>query len=235
MSDLKLTPESPPALQPLPVAGAPRTLEQFYDQAMPCIPLTDGPTWGFSPRDFQAFATQEMEVEFANLYREYCSKYGSKILPIDFQHALFCVAGLMKADLIPFVFVGQNDPKFFHQGVTPPLPPKLLIPRRTASDWTVDCFVARFAKFEKMFNGGFECWPNPIAWLEAEMNYEESRGRAVRPWKLIFEKGEKQAKEPPVIDWEKLQSLKWQTRGSYSQYPKPLIQKVNFPFFSNFQ
>jgi hypothetical protein len=198
---------------------------------MPCIPLDASPAWDFDPRGFQAFATQDMEREFTELYRDYYSKYNSKIIPIDFQHALFCLTGLMKVGLIPFVLEGQNNPKFFiANGVTPPLPPKLLIPRKTTGDWTVDCFIARFRKFEEVFNGGYERWPNPIAWLEAEMGYEERRNWIIRPRKLVFNKGEKESRDPPVVPWEKLHSLKWQTKGDFSEYPKPLLPKVIFSY-----
>jgi hypothetical protein len=200
--------------------------EELPDQAMPCIPLTAGPVWDFSSKGFQAFATHEMDLEFTRLYRDYCNKYRTKTLPIDFQHALFCLAGLMEANLIPFVSAGQNNPKFFANGVTPPIPPKLLMPRRTSGDWTVNCFIARFGKFEAIFNGGYERWPNPIAWLEAEIALEEVRGQKPRPWKLVLEKGEKEPKDPPVIDWEILQRLKWATRGNYFQYPKPMKPNV---------
>jgi hypothetical protein len=229
MCDLKEG--SCPALTGLLPADAPQSIEQLRDQALPCIPLTAGPTWDFNPTGFQAFATQEMEVEFTKLYREYCSKYNSRINPIDFQHALFCLAGLMKVNLLPFILEGENNPKYFiSNGVTPPLPPKLLIPRKTSGDWTADCFVARFRKFEEMFNGGYERWPNPIAWLEAEMENEERQNRRMRPWKLAVEKGEKEPRNPPVIAWENLQSLKWLTRGDHSEYPKPLISKVSFSY-----
>ncbi len=216
-----------PALTELLSQNAAESPEELQDQAMPCIPLTAGPTWDFSTKGFQAFATQEMDIEVTRLYREYCSKYHSNILTRDFQHAIFCLAGLMKVELIPFVLEGQNNPKFFANGVTPPIPPKLLKPRRTSGDWTVDCFIARFGMFETIFNGGYEQWPNPIAWLEAEMAIEEIRGQNPRPWKLVVEKGQKEPKDPPVIDWEILQRLNWATRGNYSQYPKPVHINVS--------
>jgi hypothetical protein len=217
-----------PALLDLPPRETPRSMEQLQDQAMPCIPLIDSPTWDFSTNGFQAFADREMEVEFTHLYREYCGRYRSNVLTIDFQHALFCLAGLVKVDLITFVLEGQNNPKFFiSNGVTPPRQPKLLIPRRTSANWTVDCFVARFLRFGEMFNGGYERWPSPVAWLEAELDREGIRGQRMRPWKLVTGKGEKEPKEPPVIDWETLQRLKWQTRGDYSQYPKPIPIQVS--------
>jgi hypothetical protein len=174
-----------------------------------------------------------MEAEIMKLYRGYRGKYHSSILPNDFQHALFCLAGLMKMELISFVLEGQNNPKFFiPNGVTPPLPPRLLKPRRTSGDWTVDCFLARFGKFEMMFRAGYERWPNPIAWLEAEMDREEIQGQRMKPWKLVVEKGEKEPKDPPAVDWEILQRLTWATRGNYSYYPKPKPLIVSPPFFN---
>lgn len=216
-----------PALVDLPPREAPRSSEELRDQAMPCIPLTSGPTYDFSPGGFQAFATQDMKLKFTELYRAYCSQYHAAIPPFDFQHALFCLSGLMKAELVQFVLEGQNDPKYFLKGSTPPLPPKLLKPRHTSRDWTVDCFVARFGRFENIFSGDFERWPNPIAWLEAEMDREEFQNQIIKPGRSVVEKGEKVPEEPPVIDWETLQSLKWLTGGNHSQYPKPMVSQVS--------
>ncbi|KAE9366182.1 hypothetical protein N431DRAFT_352019, partial [Stipitochalara longipes BDJ] len=126
----------------------------------------------------------------------------------------------VKVKFVPFVLEGQNIPKYFPPHETPSLLSRLLKPRRTSLGWTVDCFVARFGRFEKLFNDGYERWPNPIAWLEAEMDREDVLGQQIRPWKLVVENGEKEPKEPPVIDWETLQSLQWLTRGDYSKYPK---------------
>jgi hypothetical protein len=123
---------------------------------MLCIPLTSSPTYDFSPNGFQVFAAQDMELKFTELYTAYCSQYHAAILPIDFQEAFFCLCELMKAELIPFALDGQNGPKYFLKSSTPPFPPNLLKLQRTSRDWTVDCFVTRFGRFEKMFNGGFE-------------------------------------------------------------------------------
>jgi hypothetical protein len=121
----------------------------------------------------------------------------------------------------------QNDPKYFvPNGVTPLLPLKVLNPRRTSRGWSVDCFIAGFERFESIFKGGYERWPNPVAWLEAEMDREECQNQTMRPWKLVVEEGEKEPKEPPVICWETLQRLKWFTSENYSQYPKPMFPLV---------
>ncbi|PMD53795.1 uncharacterized protein K444DRAFT_618987 [Hyaloscypha bicolor E] len=130
----------------------------------------------------------------------------------------------MKVELISFVLESQNDPKYFvPNGVTPLLPLKVLNPRRTSRGWSVDCFIARFERFERIFKGGYERWPNPVAWLEAEIDREECQNQTMRPWKLVVEEGEKEPKEPPVICWETLQRLKWFTSENYSQYPKPMF------------
>lgn len=226
MCDIQKSPNCP-ALTDLQPREALGSSEEFQDQAMQCIPLIASPTWDFNPNGFQACATQEVEAEVTNLYREYCSRYRATILPIDFQHCLFCLAGLVKVELISFVLAGQNDPKnFILNGAIPPLPLKVLNPRRTSCGWSVDCFIARFERFERIFKGGYERWPNPVAWLEAEMDREECQNQMMRPWKLVVEEGEKEPKEPPVIGWETLQRLKWFTRGNHSQYPKPMFPQV---------
>jgi hypothetical protein len=216
-----------PALRDLPLPEALSSQDEYQDHALPAVSITLNSPWDFSPFGFQAEIQRENDIELTALYAKYIRKYRTSISPKDFQQALFCLAGLMKAELVPFVLEGQNNPKYFRpHGVTPPELPKLLKPRRTSLGWTVDCFIARFERFEKLFNGGYERWPNPIAWLEAEIDREEVQGQQVRPWKLVAEKGQKEPKEPPVIDWETLQRLKWSTRGDYSKYPKSTISQV---------
>jgi hypothetical protein len=226
MCDIQKSPNCPALtnLQPREALGS---SEEFQNQAMQCIPLIASPTWDFNPNGFQACVTQEVEAEVTNLYREYCNRYRATILLIEFQHYLFCLAGLVKVELISFVLAGQNDPKYFvPNGATPPLPLKVLSPRRTSRGWSVDCFIARFERFERIFKGGYERWPNPVAWLEAEMDREKCQNQVMRPWKLVVEEGEKEPKEPPVIGWETLQRLKWFTRGNHSRYPKPMFPQV---------
>ena len=213
--------DSCPALTDLPPP------EDFQDNAVPTISLTINSPWDFSTLGFQACVRPESDAKLTILRNQYFLKYRSEIAPTDFQHALFCLAGLMEKDLVPFVLEGQNNPKFFlHYGVTPPKSPVVLKPRRTSFDWTVDCFVARFRRFENLFNDGYERWPNPIAWLEAEMDREYYQGQQVQPWKLVTEKGEKEPRNPPIIDWETLQNLKWDTIGDYSHYPKTMLSQV---------
>jgi len=177
------------------------TPDNLQGHALPTVSLTPNQTWDFDPFGFQACVAQESDAELTLLRENFRVKYGYEIAPNDFQQALFCLAGLMKNELIPFVLEGQNTAKYFlPYGVTPPKPSKLLIPRRTSLDWTIDCFVARFGRFEKLFNGGYECWPNPIAWIEAEIDREEVQREAVRPWRLVSARGERELMEPPVVD-----------------------------------
>jgi hypothetical protein len=109
--------------------------DEYQDHTLPAVSIAFKSPWDFSPFGFQAEIQRENDIELTALYAKYIRKDRTSISPKDFQHALFCLAGLMKAELVPFVLEDQNNPKYFlSYGVTPPELPKLLKPRRTSLD-----------------------------------------------------------------------------------------------------
>ncbi len=71
----------------------------------------------------------------------------------------------------------------------------------------------------------YERFPNPIAWLEAHMDYEVVSGKLLQPGYMKIEE-DGYYMDQSVISWEFLKELQWETGGDYSQYPKPLIPLV---------
>jgi hypothetical protein len=208
------------ALQGLPMSIWSQSNE---DEIVPYISVTSKPKWNFDQSGFEAFPTEDYAVDFEAKYLEFVQKYKCQLHPINFQHAAFCLVGLEKACLISFVQEGRNDQR---QGHIPPLPPIRRVPWHVSKDWTVDCFLARFGKFEGTFGGNnYAQHPNPILWLEAEMEYEERLNRKKNPWKQEFN-AQALENSDVVVDWVFLKSVKWQTRGEFDQYPKRTAPKV---------
>lgn len=128
---------------------------------------------------------------------------------------------------VTFIQRSQNNPLYFVPGVTPPLPPKNVLPLRTTGGWTVDCFIARFANFENFLEGlNLVQVPNPIFWLEAVLEDElrrQDRGtgyQVMRPWKGTVN-GDR---VDQVMNWEILAGLEWTQREGC--YPRPFVAPV---------
>jgi hypothetical protein len=195
-------------------------------ETVPCISVISSPKWNFDPNGFEAFPTEDYAADFEAKYQEFVHKYRCQLHPIKFQHTAFCLVGLEKAGLISFVQQGQNNQRYFvpHQTLSLLLTRK--VPWHASKDWTVDCFLARFGKFESTFGGdNYAQYPNPVLWLEAEMEYEERLNRTKYPWKQQFN-GKAIEESDVVVDWAFLKNVKWQTRGEFNQYPKPTTTKV---------
>jgi len=196
------------------------------DEIIPYISVTSKPKWNFDVGGFEAFPTEDYAVDFQAKYLEFVQKYEYQLRPIKFQHAAFCLIGLEKAGLISFVQEGRNDQCHIFQGQIRPSLPTRRVPWHVSKDWTVDCFLARFGKFGGTFGGNnYAQHPNPILWLEAELEYEEGLNRKKNPWKQEFN-AQALEESDVVVDWAFLQSVKWQTRGEFDQYPKPATPKV---------
>ena len=237
LPDLKWSPDPLPALQKIPEDYSSRSVERLQDNGMhmPCISIASNPKWNFDPKGFQARIIREREEEFKNKHEEFKQKYGSHVSLLDFQHAAFCLVGLEKVGLVSFVHQPLNDPRYFKQGQTPFLAPKIVLPLKASQGWTVDCFLARFAKFEevkelyKLVN-----YPNPIRWLESELEtemklYERGDGyHLMRPWKGNVANEEVQ----PVVTWDILKGLEWQSPDASMEYPRSFIPQVHPPLFS---
>lgn len=168
----------------------------------------------FDPRiDYQARISRETEAGFELKYTEFVQKYGSKITFMDFQQAAYCLTGLSAENLVTLVKVSQNDPRYLLPGITPPLPRKLLCPLRIPGGWTVDYFLLRFNDFETFVRSvDLVQYPNSIRWLEAQLEneirfHEMMAGhQLIKPWKGQVDGNT----TPSVVNWEMLQSLKWQ-------------------------
>jgi hypothetical protein len=219
-----LSPGSCPALKPCPAVPASeienKSIPEYFSLAAPL-------QWDFDPGGFQAFTDDDaLDAK----YLAFSKRYRLNISPLDFQHALFCLAGLEKVGLISFTLVGCNDVRYFKKSLTPPIPPKLKTPTKTHRNWTIDCFLARFERYQTLFKSRdgrllYERFPNPIAWLEAYMDYEVVSGNLQQPGYMDIEEDGYYMDES-VISWQFLKGLKWETRGDYSQYPKPLFPLV---------
>lgn len=203
--------------------------EQQFENMDPMVNVYSEPFWNFDPSGFQAYAPQNISESFTALFVDFQKKYRSKLSLVEFQHATYCLAGLEKANLVPFVVEGQNDSRLHLPGQTQMLPLRLQIPLTTTSGWTVDCFVARFGHFTSEFvRSKFIKYPNPILWLEAELEAEailSARSDAYekkKPWKGQLSNVDVNG----VITWELLKALRWETRGEFDQYPKPYYSKV---------
>lgn len=215
VSDLEL--DSCPALTLLP----PDYLTQ-WDNNKPtlCISLIHSPKYDFSTQGFQGRISPAYEVRFRALHINFKHRYESRISYLDFQHAAFCLKGL-KEDLVHFLQEGRNDPKYFIDGLTPPLAPRPCVPLETTTGWTVDCFIARFRFYEKVYNEGeYQRLPNPIAWLEAELEEEKRcEGKDIvglgRPWKGHVDGKKCEA----VVDWDTLAGYDFWAVGG-AQYPR---------------
>ena len=130
---------------------------------------------------------------------------------------------MVKQGLVNFLYEGQNDHRYFVKNQTPVKEPALVTPLRTARGWTVDCFLARFEKFQDVYTkAGYAQLPNPINWLEAEMANEEQLKRKKEPWSI-----EPSMKGDSVVSWELLKAMPFRTRGDSKAYPKSRIPKVS--------
>ncbi|KAH7409068.1 hypothetical protein BKA64DRAFT_742228 [Cadophora sp. MPI-SDFR-AT-0126] len=172
------------------------------DRAPPHIDLEDKPIWDFNTTDFQAVTVPRDEV-FHSKYGEFKWQYPTVgINVVDFQLAAFCLAGMLKQRLVSFLYEGQNDRRYFVRNQTPVKEPALVAPLRTAKGWTVDCFLARFGKFQKVYTKGtYAQIPNPINWLESEMENETRLERQKVPWSIeLGRKDDSVAPRPPRLD-----------------------------------
>ncbi|KAG4431819.1 hypothetical protein IFR05_012701 [Cadophora sp. M221] len=200
------------------------------DQAPPHMVLEDKPVWDFHAGGFQAYAAPGHDIILTK-YEEFQKKYPNVSITVaDFQHAAFCLAGMLKAGFIDFLYEGQNDRRYFVRGLTPPKPAKLVDPLRTHKGWTVDCFLARFAKFHWDFidDDIYVHIPNPINWLEAEMDNEARLESVKRPWKIDIDN-----EDNPVISFELLKIMQFKIPGGSREYPKSLIPKASRPLRVN--
>ncbi|KAK0109569.1 hypothetical protein ONS95_002255 [Cadophora gregata] len=199
------------------------------DLAPPHVVLEDKPTWDFNTAGFQAITAPGDDIvdsKYIDFKRQYPTV---RINSVDFQHAAFCLAGLLKQGMISFLHEGQNDRRFFVGNQTPVKHPAFVTPLRTARGWTVDCFLARFERFQDIYTTEtYAQIPNPVNWLEAEMANEARLERWNVPWSIESDK-----KDDSVVSWELLKVMPFRTRGDSKEYPKSLIPKAPRPLRLN--
>lgn len=226
-SDLHTRPrERCPALTPHPPAKGyyPVPDKYFHDQSFPCVSRMSEPKWNFDPRiEIQPRVKGDVGDELRKKWTEFRDTYKYWGFSWDeFQRAVYCLVGLDKAGFVCFQDQ-KGDSK--QQNAAMPL--------ATSSGWTVDCFLTRFRKYVTFIERlSFLQCPNPIYWLEAELDDEDrllQRGYyclLMRPWK-----GRVDGKEvEPVVTWETLKDLEWQQINAC--YPQPSVQMVSaMPLF----
>lgn len=222
VSDLELN--SCPALTPLP---SDYLTQWDNNEPTLCISLVHSPKYDFSTQGFQGRVSIAQEAGFRELHVDFTHEYKSTISYLDFQHAAFCLKGLKEEELVHFLQEGQNNPKYFVDGLTPPLAPRRCVPLQTTTGWTVDFFIARFRFYESVYGEGeYQRLPNPVAWLEAELE-EEKRCEGKdevglgRPWKGMVEGKEYEA----VLDWDTLAAYDFWAAGG-KKYPTLLSSPV---------
>ncbi|CZT02591.1 uncharacterized protein RCO7_09420 [Rhynchosporium graminicola] len=166
--------------------------------------------WNFSTAGFQAFAPQGIDI-VTTKHQEFKQKYINVNISLDdFQQALFCLGGMLKAGLIDFLREGQNDRRYFVPGLTRVKPSQFVTPRRTSIGWTVDCFVARFSKFHDVY-----CADSRLKKLQM-------------PWEISVKD-----RDNSIISWELLKTLQLKTQGDTKTYPKSLVPKGPQPLILN--
>ncbi|KAH8646068.1 hypothetical protein BGZ60DRAFT_438331 [Tricladium varicosporioides] len=197
----------------------------------PSIYLNVDPTWDFGLRRVPYQVSQEQHTFLREKYGQFIKKYGSTLGETDFRQAIFYLAAICNAKLINFVRVGDNNRRYFTKTQTPLRPPGFRFPMTTSRGWTVDCFIARFCKFEVEFvsNSSYIRVPNPILWLEAELEDEHRRYvnngvDPIKPWKGRFSTEQDGEIVPPVLDWRALLALEW-VKNKVIQYPKSLVDE----------
>lgn len=181
------------------------------------------PKWNFDPSGLQAYPSRDYRI-VETCYYDFTSKYRIKISMLDFMHASFCLAMLMKHGLVSFTKVGRNDLPINLKQIKPlPFDSEFKLPLETCAEWSADSFIARFELYRKTFSGrsgiAFERYPNPIAWLEAQLNYEQVMYMKTEPWRLKRNmNGE--LLDDSVVSWDSLKNARWELHGTYSGYPK---------------
>jgi hypothetical protein len=170
-------------------------------RSRPCVPLSTDPKWNFDPRPRPQQRVDGITGQaFKGKYEIFKATYNYPELSWDqFQQAAFCLVGLKDGGFVSSLKVQPHE-----------------------EAWTIDCFLSRWGKFEQFFRKMcFFQTPNPLYWLEAEMDDElkhHIRGtacRMMRPWKGLVEGNA----VPAIVDWDTLRRLEWKRKDSV--YPRP--------------
>ncbi|TGO82059.1 hypothetical protein BPOR_0933g00070 [Botrytis porri] len=192
ISDLRFGPDNIAALRTLPLD--PHLVSNAPDQSAPCVSLIASPTWDFSVHhaDFtDPHLDPAHESKLLEYFQTFIQRYRNHVSYPVFKKAAYVLAGMEQVGAI-YWQSGREAVK-------------------TQGGWTVDDFLARFAKYEQFTQEWkFLYAPNPITWLEAELADEATRERMggrrrKAPWMGLVEGVE----TTEVVSWQALCEFYW--------------------------
>ncbi|KAF7856907.1 hypothetical protein EAF04_009668 [Stromatinia cepivora] len=203
ISDLRFGPDNIAALRTLPLDR--HLISNLPDPSAPCISLTAPPIWDFSVHhaDFtDPHLDPTHESKLLGFFQTFIQRYRNHVSYPIFKKAAYVLSGMEQVGAIYW----QSG----REGV------------KTHGGWTVDDFLARFAKYEQFTEEWrFLYTPNPIAWLEAELA-DEMRGERMGggrrrvPWMGLVDGVEM----VEVVDWEALGEFYWDDGEEGRGYPR---------------
>ncbi|TGO48946.1 hypothetical protein BCON_0225g00230 [Botryotinia convoluta] len=169
ISDLRFRPDNIAALRTLPLDR--HLVSNLPDPSSPCVSLTTPPTWDFSVHhaDFtDPYLDPAHETKLLDYFQTFIQRFRNHVSYPMFKKAAYVLAGMEQVGAI-YWQSGREAIK-------------------TQGGWTVDDFLARFAKYEQFTKEWkFLYAPNPVIWLEAELADEARRERMVVSWQALGE------------------------------------------------
>ncbi|KAK6612354.1 hypothetical protein H4I96_01567 [Botrytis cinerea] len=187
ISDLRFGPDNIAALRTLPLDR--HLVSNLPDPSSPCVSLTAPPVWDFSvhhPDFADPYLDPVHESKLLEYFQTFIQRFRSHVSYPIFKTAAYVLAGMEQVGAI-YWQSGREAVK-------------------TQGGWTVDDFLARFAKYEQFTKEWkFLYAPNPVMWLEAELVDEARRERMggrrrKAPWMGLVEGVEM----VEVVSWEAL-------------------------------
>lgn len=205
------------------------------------------PQWDFNPHQLSIKPKSSDLAHVQALYLAFCKRNESKITFNSFCQALYCLVGLERANLIPFVYVKvdkktrkKKEDVYYHDKA--PSGWIRVEPWKIGGEWTTDCLIARWERYLAYFPAPTRpvsleelvqksltfkevvSTPNPVDWLVAELVDEEKLVNQ-KPNLLVFKpfKGWIQGSYHAGIAWEDFEHLKWDvsvTDGGDGEYPR---------------
>ncbi|KAF7953664.1 uncharacterized protein EAE97_001063 [Botrytis byssoidea] len=203
ISDLRFGPDNIAALRTLPLDR--HLVSNLPDPSSPCVSLTAPPTWDFSIHhtDFaDPYLDAIHETKLLDYFQTFIQRFRNHVSYPMFKKAAYVLAGMEQVGAI-YWQSGREALK-------------------TQGGWTVDDFLARFAKYEQFTEEWkFLYAPNPVTWLEAEMVDEARRERMggrrrKAPWMGLVEGVE----VGEVVSWQALGEFYWDDGEEGTGYPR---------------
>ncbi|TGO16329.1 hypothetical protein BTUL_0029g00180 [Botrytis tulipae] len=203
ISDLRFGPDNIAALRTLPLDR--HLVSNLPDPSSPCVSLTAPPTWDFSVHhtDFaDPYLDAIHETKLVDYFQTFIQRFRNHVSYPIFKKAAYVLAGMEQVGAI-YWQSGREAIK-------------------TQGGWTVDDFLARFAKYEQFTKEWkFLYAPNPVTWLEAELADEARRERMggrrrKAPWMGLVEGVE----VVEVVSWQALGEFYWDDGEEGRGYPR---------------